>query len=419
MAAPRSSAAAVAAIAAILLAAYAVLWSGVSQTDISTSDFTATYVGATLLREGHGATMYDQSLQAGLHAVLIAPLRRGNLPFVNPPPAALAAAPFTLLPLDTAYRVWQAVQLLLLAAAVALVVRTAPWPSRLRGSGVAAATMLVGLAGTGTLSLGLLGQWDGFSALGLAAAYALWRHDRGFAGGAVLAVTAAAAKPHLAIGLAGLLLGWRDRRVLAGAAAGLVGVVLLSLLAVGTSGLSSFIAATRADAGRWPLASMLGFTGLTGSWLGDGATAELLAAAGSVAAVGACIVLGARLARDRSALEPCLAAATLLSLVASPHLLSHDLVLLAPVVVALLAWAAGRDGAAAWPGRASRAVLGGWLLLSLAAALDLGSQQAAPPGRLVPWVLLVLSALLMWRLGPRPRRLAPTPPMPANAVGPL
>jgi len=248
-----------------------------------------------------------------------------------------------------------------------------------------------------------------FSALGLAAAYVLWRRGDRFAGGAVLAASAAVAKPHLAIGLAALLVGWRDRRVLAGAAAGLAAVLLVSLLAVGPSGLGGFVDAARADSGRWPLASMLGFTGLFGSWLGDGAATELLAATGSVLALGGCLLLGRRLARDHAALEPCLAAATVLSLLASPHLLSHDLVLLAPVLVGLLGWAAIRDGAMRWPGHHSRGVLAGWVVLSLAIALDLGSQAAAPPGRLVPWALLGLAGLLTLDLRPRPGRLATAP----------
>src|SRR6202011_2505487 len=127
------------------------------------------------------------------------------------------------------------------------------------------------------------------------------------AGGAVLAATAAIAKPHLAVGLAALLLGWRDRRVLSGAALGLGVVALASLASVGPAGLGGFAGAVARDAGRWPLASLLGFTGLTGSWLGNGAAAELLAAAGSVAALGGCLVLGHRLRRDCGALEPCLA----------------------------------------------------------------------------------------------------------------
>jgi hypothetical protein len=397
----RLAAAAVATAAAVLLAVYALLWAGVTSANIGTSDFTASYVGATLMREGHGAAMYDESLQAPLHAALIAPLQRGNLPFVNPPLAAAIVVPLTLLPLSTAYRVWQLAQLLLLTGAVVLALRSAPWPPRLRRSGVAGACALAALAGTGTLSLGLLAQWDGFTALGLAGAYALWRRGSGFAGGAVLAATAAIAKPHLAIGLAALLLGWRDRRVLAGATAGLAAVLLASLAAVGTSGLAEFTAAASRDGGRWPLASLLGFTGLTGSWLGNGAASQLLAAAGSVAALAVCVLLGRGLARDLRLLEPSLAAATLLSLLASPHLLSHDLVLLAPGLVWLLAWASSRDGAAPWPGSHSRWVLGGWLVLSATAMLDLGADRAAPPGRLVPWVLLTLAALLAWRLRPR------------------
>jgi hypothetical protein len=395
---PRLPAAVVATAAVVLLAAYVALWAGVTTANIGTSDFTASYVGATLLREGHGAAMYDQSLQAPLHAALIAPLQRGNLPFVNPPVAAALVVPLTLLRLNAAYRLWQAAQLLMLVAAVVLALRAAPWPARLHRSGVRGAAALAALAGTGTLSLGLLAQWDGFSALGLAAAYALWRRDRGFAGGAVLAASAAIAKPHLAIGLAALLLGWGERRVLAGAVVGLAAVMVASLAAVGPSGLGGFVGAVVDDSHRWPLASLLGFTGLAGSWLGNGGAAELLAAAGSLAAVGSCVVLGRRLARDRAALEPCLAAAALLSLVASPHLLSHDLVLLAPALVWLLAWASAQDGYATWPGRHGRAVLAGWVVLSLTLAVDLGADASAPPGRLVPWALLALAGVLAWQL---------------------
>jgi alpha-1,2-mannosyltransferase len=398
MSRPRLPAAAVAAVAAVLLAAYAVLWTSVSSTDIARSDFTSFYVGGTLLREGHGGAMYDQALQASLHASLVAPLPSGNLPFVNPPAAALVFAPITLLPLAAAYHTWQAIQLLLLVAALVIAARYAPWPAALRRGGVAAATVLAALAGTGTLALGLLGQWDGVSALGLAVAYALWRRERRFSGGAVLAGCVLLAKPHLAFGLAALVLAWRDRRVLAGAACAVVALGIVSLATAGPAGIDGFIASVRDDAGRWPLASMLGFTGLTGSWLGDGAAASLIAAAGSVAALAGCVVAGRRLARDRRALEPCLALATALSLLASPHLLAQDLVLLGPVVVALTAWAGGRDGALAWPGPCSRAVLGGWTLVAMAAALDLGQAGIGAPGRLVPWALLALAGLVTWQL---------------------
>jgi alpha-1,2-mannosyltransferase len=409
MSVPRHPAAIIAAAAAILLAGYAALWTGVSTTNVNRADFTAFYVGGTLLREGHGAGIYDRSLQTGIHTSLIAPQQGVNLPFINPPAAALVVAPLTLLPLAVAYRVWEAIQLLMLITAVLIAARYAPWPKRLRRGPTVAAAALASLAGTGTLALGLLGQWDGLSALGLAVAYALWRRDRRLLGGGVLAGCMLLAKPHLALGLAAMVLAWRDRRVLAGTASAVVALGIASLAAVGPAGIAGFIGSAGDNAGAVPLASMQGFTGLTGSWLGDGAAATLIAAAFGAAALACCVAVGRRLSRDRRALEPCLALATVLSLLASPHLLVHDLVVLAPMVVAMLAWAAQRDQAAAWPGLCGRAVLAGWVVLSLTAALDLGAQGVGPPGRLVPWALLGFAGLITWQLRPPATTLATAP----------
>ncbi len=331
--------------------------------------------------------MYDESLQAPLHAALIAPLQRGNLPFVNPPlAAAVGRAPDAAAADRGVPR---------LAGGAAAHAGRGGGRRRARGPVAGAAARTRGVRhGRGAGRPGrdrapsasaCSRSGTGSPRSGLAGAYALWRRDRGFAGGAVLAATAAIAKPHLAIGPgrapAGLARPPGPRR---GGARACVVVVLASLAAVGPAGLAGFAGAVARDAGRWPLASLLGFTGLTGSWLGNGAAAQLLAAAGSVAAVAGCVVLGRRLARDRGALEPCLAAATVLSLLASPHLLSHDMVMLAPVLAWMLAWAAARDGLAAWPGRHGRAVLAGWVVLSLAIAIDLGADSPARPGDWCP-----------------------------------
>lgn len=392
MTATRRIALAVAGVAAALLVADLVLWLRVDHHDIGRSDFTATYVGATLLRQGHGSQIYDESLEAPLHATLIAPDSEGNLPFVNPPAAAVLTEPLTLLNLTDAYRLWSLLQLGLLALAVVVATRAAPWPPG-TSLGPRIVTSLVALASLGTLNLLLLGQWDGLPALGLALAYASWRGGHQARGGFCLALTAAVAKPHLALGLAAFMLGRRNRRTLAGGAAGLLTVVTVSLVAVGPAGVGGFVHAAVDSTSRWPLRQMLGFTGLTGSWLGDTAAAHAIAAAGTLVAVAACGLLGDRWRRHPQSLEPALAAATALSLLAAPHLLGHDLTLVAPALVWSMAAATARDPARkSWPGKYSSRVLGLCLLFNLAALLDLGNDRPAPPGRIVPWTLLAGAA---------------------------
>ncbi len=375
-----------------LFGGYILLWSHTSQLQIGRSDFTSTYVGASLWTDGHRADLYDRSLQAHLHTRLIAPDTEGNLPFVNPPLAAVLAAPLTALPLDAAYRTAGLIELALLVAAIAIVIRSAPGPKDMPQRLVGA---IVGLALPATLALLLLAQWDGVNALGLALAYALWRRDRRGLGAGVLVFSALIVKPHLALGLAAFVMGWRDRRILTGAVVGAALVGLLSLAAVGPEGLAGFVAATRDGTTAWSLASMYGFTGLTGSWISNTTVAQSLAACLSLLALVACAWLGHRIRTARSRLEPCLAAATALSLLASPHLLMHDLTIMAPAIVWWLSWTARRD-APVWPGRATGVSLIAILGLGLTEALDLGNQAAAPPGRLVPLALLAIGAGLAW-----------------------
>ena len=114
--------------------------------------------------------MYDEALQAPLHASLIAPDREGNLPFVNPPLAAALALPVSLLSLQAAYRLWSILQFALLVISVVVAIRGSPaWRGLPRLT--LAAIGLAALACLGTWATLLLGQWDGVSALGLAVAY--------------------------------------------------------------------------------------------------------------------------------------------------------------------------------------------------------------------------------------------------------
>ncbi len=117
------------AIAAALILGYVLIWLRLTPIDTGRSDFTSFYVGGTLLRDGHGAGLYNQVLQQSVHSRLIAPDREPNLPFVNPPPAALFVLPATFVPLAIAFRLWGLLEVAVLALAVILAVRDAPWPS--------------------------------------------------------------------------------------------------------------------------------------------------------------------------------------------------------------------------------------------------------------------------------------------------
>jgi hypothetical protein len=372
-----------------MVVAYLVLWLGVGPLQIGRSDFTSTYVGATLLREGHGASMYNEALQAPLHAALIAPDREGNLPFVNAPLAAAVALPVSLLSLQAAYRVWSLVQLALLVVAVVVAIRAAPGRRTLPRLALVAIG-LGALACLGTLATLLLGQWDGLSALGLAISYACLRGRRPATAGAVLAVTALIAKPHLALGLAAFVIGMRDRRLLLGAAGGVVASLLLSLVVASPDGIAGFVGAAIHSTTRWQLANMVSLVGISGSIAGNGTASHVMAAAGGLVAVALAAMLGSAVRSRPERLEVALAGAAVLSLLASPHAYWDDLALLVPAAAwSLTALAAG--GARA--GSLTNAVVAIWVAISVAAYLDIATDGATPVGLLTPWTLVAAAVL--------------------------
>lgn len=78
-------------------------------------DFLCYYIGGTLVREGHFASLYSPEAQMQVQQ-RVAPGIVEPRPFVRPPWFALALAPLTALPLVWAYAVWIAVLLLTLLA---------------------------------------------------------------------------------------------------------------------------------------------------------------------------------------------------------------------------------------------------------------------------------------------------------------
>jgi alpha-1,2-mannosyltransferase len=392
-------------VAAILLASYAITWAQVTPSRERGTDFSASYVAALLLRSGDGAHLYDQQLEHARHLELLPAGTVIDIPFITPPTTALLALPLAGLDAGTAFRVWSLVGLAMLVLAVWIAIRAGPWPSRhLRGPRLAA--LLLAVAGGGTYAFLLLGQVDGVTALGLAAAYAAWRTYRPAPAGFWLGLAFAATKPHLAIGLGIWLLARRDWRALAGAIAGCGVVAAVSLALVGPAGLGGFASALGFAYGNTPGASTLGIPGLVASWLGSGAVPAAIGVTGSLIALAGCALLGARSRGNVTGLEASLAGAVALSLVASPHLLAHDLVILAPAFAWCAARAAASD-ASAWPGAATLRVLAGWAIIGLFAFLDTGTSAPAPPGRLVPLGLFGVGLVAVVLSGSRSRAAGP------------
>jgi hypothetical protein len=377
-----------------VLAHFVQVWTAIPPSAARTSDFAGTYAAASEWRTGHSADMYNETAEQAVLAASGAPANHLNIPFENPPAAAVIASPVALLDAASAYRVWSLLQLLLLVAAVAVAVRAAPWPRstpplvKVAVSGVAIASFATGL-------LFVEAQWDGVLVLGVALAYTCWRADRAATAGFAIGFTAAIAKPHLAIGIAAFMLGRRDWRALAGAAGGAISTVLIALVAAGPVALESFVAALLKPSNS-PLAQMQGMSGVFSSLMGVNGFSYMLGLAATAAAALVAAWLGALSARDRRLFEPALAGAVVLSLLAAPHLLGHDLTLLAPPLAFGLAWlearAPARANPAGWPDRDALLLIIGWIALSFATMYDLGKNTSGLPGRLTPWVLLSLAA---------------------------
>jgi Glycosyltransferase family 87 len=374
------------AVSTVLLAYYAIAWAQVTPLRERGTDFSASYVAALLVRSGDGAELYDQAAEHTRHLTLLPAGMVINLPFITPPTTALLVLPLTALDPGTAFRVWSVIELLLLGLAVWVAIRAGPWPAG-TGRTTRVATLLMAVAAGGTYAFLLLGQIDGIAAIGLAVAYAAWRRERSASAGFWLALAFAATKPHLAIGLGIWLVARRDWRALGGAAAGCAVVAAVSLALVGPAGLAGFVSALGFAAGNTPGASTLGFPGLVASWLGGGTDAVVIGILGSLIALLGCGVLGSRSRGHPGRLEVSLAGAAALSLLASPHLLPHDLVILAPA----FAWCLARGAAVEaplWPGLVTIRVIAGWAALGVLTLVDTGNAASAPPGRLVPLALL-------------------------------
>lgn len=322
-------------VASAMVIAFVVIWASLSAHWRSGVDFSSMYSAATLVREGGVRQIYNPQALARVGDRLMAPDHL-ILPFQEVALGAVGMVPLTVLRLADAFRVWTALQFLLVVASVVIAVRAAPVRLPLGALGLAAIAAIA-MAGFGTEQLLSYGNWSGLNALGVAMAYRSWNRGSYAAGGAWLAGTAAIAKPHLAIGLLVFVIGWGNRRAILGAvAAG--GTALIAFAALmGVEGLRSFLSTVSQDTTVWSPRGGTSIFALPSVWFNDGPMTQVVGIAGVCAALAVCFALGRRVRRERSLLGAGLAATAVLSLLAAPHGYLYDTVMLAPAVAWSLA----------------------------------------------------------------------------------
>ena len=338
--------------------------------DVINSDWPAFATGGRLIVEDP-SHLYDIDTQRRIQLEvtggrsLITLGIKGILPFLAPAWVAFLVVPFDLLGTNLGGRVWILAGLASLAIGLCLAVRPRP-PT----------AALAAFASVPTALLLLNAQLDGFVALGIGAALALWTQP--FLAGLCLGLTLL--KPQLVLPLAAALLLTRQWRVLAGWA--LAGFLLL--------------AASLVQNPRW----VLEWLPALGGTVQPGAREIDLAHLGTVLprayqgwavvilalAALALVLWLARRRRDdfRAAAAVVIAGGVLVA----PHALPTDLVL---VAVALVIW-----GEAQWQD---------WLLLSLGSAIAAVVPAPWPTAvgvLVVSWLCLRAAGLSAWRRGRAP-----------------
>jgi hypothetical protein len=277
--------------------------------DLQAHDFVAIYAAARLVALGRGPEILDPNAILQMeHAVQ--PARDLLLPWVHPPAVALLLAPLGALPILPAFAVMTALGTAALAVAAYRLAPLAAAGQRHRLYPFAL------LAPTSTIAL-TQGQTTPEVLLLVAGAIGA----RPFVAGLLLGLTAIRPQTLPLFGVAAL----GDRARLAGFTTGVAIVALLSLVAVGPSGLARYAsqlvtAGSWAATGEYGVGTAIGWIG-PALWLGIPLIGITLAALSLV--LGAVIVLRGPLRIEQAAVW---------SLLASPHTLLHDGVLAYPAI---------------------------------------------------------------------------------------
>jgi Glycosyltransferase family 87 len=334
--------------------------------DVINSDWPAFATGARLI-EHDPSHLYDLDVQKRIEGevtggrVLVSLGIRGTLPFLAPAWVALLAVPFDLLGPNIGGRAWVLFGLLCLVAGLHFATRPRS-PTEI----------LPAFASVPTALVMLNAQVDGLVVLGIGAAIALW--PRRYVAGLALGLTLV--KPQLVLPLGAALLLAREWRVIAGwAAAG--ALLLASTLALDPRWVFEWLGQTRStvQAGAREIDLPHLAVVLPDSWQGIGLAA--------LTALTLAVVIALAWRRRAADIRPAVAILVAGGVLAAPHALPTDLVL---VALAMAIW-----GEARWYE---------WLGLSIAALVAALAPAPVPAvvGVLaIGWVCLRVAGILTWR----------------------
>ena len=340
------------------------------------SDFTINYSAGVLIRQGHLAAPYRQAeLGAMMRRVAPDSAIDPRLPFSLPLAAGLPYAALSLLPLEVAFRLFQLVSIALLLLAVVLLQRALPLPPG--APRLAVLGLLAAVPTWASLTEGQPTAWLVLGGAMVVAALGSPSLALAAGAGALLAV-----KPQYLPAYLIILLAARRWRSLAAASLG-AGLFLLSPLAGGVGGMDAMVHNALSANQAVPVRLNEAWIGLFGPAL-DGA-GTWVAIALYLGVVAGLLMLAWRRPGPIIAFA---ALAGVLTSLASPHALPHDLLILA--LPAWLAIVLQRDGAL--PN-----VIPGLLLIEFALLVDLRGVQV-PVG---PIAMTLVVAWYGWQFRQR------------------
>src|SRR5438445_1899565 len=343
--------------------------------DLQGLDYFSFYSGAKLFVLKGGSAVYDLALQKQYERQVIPhpPDRFVVLPYFHPPYYTLLIAPLAYLDYRTAYYAMAAVNIVLAAGLIVLLVRGS---ERIHGRSAVVAAALIG--GFFPLFVTVLQGQSGLVVLvPLAAAYTAWA--RGRLGWAGIFTGLALAKPQLLLLVPVLFITRRAWRALAGFAAVIAALGAVSVVGFGLGPVLGYLNAV----GRWAIGGTLPTNGQI--VYTDTAVyslrnvLEAVPGGGKGLALAILILLLALVALslswrpDKPRLDFALAIAA--SLVLSPHQNVHDLALLVIPGFALADLALAGD--LRWPRAAALVLVLAYAAINLTLALDLWSAAFA------------------------------------------